>query len=152
MHGKAAMRPAQGYVLISLTVVVLLLAGVLWYAHVRSEAEAQRALQQAAQKFLEEHKDGRFPAPPTASEIWTTQEKRAAAGEPVARRSPPASAAGIDPALEPPARTAQRSSATVAAGPAGFLDRHGVPLLTSALLLTALGFGGNTYRLAKERG
>ena len=150
------MRLSRGYVLISLTVVVLLLAGLLWYAHVRSEAEAQRALQQAAQKFLEEHKDGRFPAPPTASEIWSSQEKRASAGDASAgqspRAQPPATASGIDPTQGQPARTAQGPHTSLAASRTGFLDRHGVPLLTSALLLTALGFGGNTYRLARQRG
>ena len=64
------MRPAKGYVLISLTIVVVLLGGLMWYLHIKSESEAQRALQQAAQGFLEEYKDGRFPKPPTASEVW----------------------------------------------------------------------------------
>jgi PAS domain S-box-containing protein len=131
------MLPAKGYVLISLTIVAVVLGGLLWYLHIRSESEAQRALQQAAQGFLEEYKDGRFPKPPTASEVWAEQEKRAAGGLTPAEQARRGTASA-----RAPGRSAQ----------ADFFERHGIPLLSSALLLATLGLVGNTYRLTRQRG
>jgi PAS domain S-box-containing protein len=139
------MRRNQGFVLLSISIVLVLLAGVLWYVYAQHEASKQEMLQQAAQKFLQEYKDGRVPAPPTAAEVWAAQEQRAqaAAGSASAgtQQRPPFS----NPIAQAPA-TGNRWSLTA---------NQYFPLLSSALLiaaLTAVGFAGSTYRLAKQGG
>src|SRR5688572_14751766 len=85
MHQETAMRRNQGFVMFSIAIGLVVLVGVVWYAYMQHEASKQQMLQQAAQDFLQEHKDGRFPPSPTAAEVWAAQERRAAAGEPKPR-------------------------------------------------------------------
>ncbi len=139
------MRRNQGFVLFSIVIGLALLLGVIWYAYVQHEASKQHMLQQAAQDFLQEHKDGRFPPSPTAAEVWAAQERRAAAGEPPTRA----------PAPQRPQSMGPSGSVQAKAAAPGSLGSNGIPLLSSALLisaLTALGFAGSTYRLAKQGG
>lgn len=139
------MRMAKGYVLMSVIVALVLLAGGLWYLYVLGEREKQHMLQQSAQGFLEKYKDGRFPPPPTAAEVWAAQEQRATRSDAM---QPPIS-------LQERTRLAQLSEPSRRPVQAGVFDTHGIPLLSSALfvtVLTALGFAGSTYRLAKQGG
>lgn len=139
------MRRNQGFVLFSIAIALVLLVGIAWYAYVQHEASKQEMLQQAAQNFLQEHKDGRFPAPPTAAEIWAAQEQRGARSDPKPAGTAPQRPLNTGPSVQPRA---------AAAGPGAF-GGNGGPLLSSALLLaalTALGFAGSTYRLAKQGG
>lgn len=133
------MRRNQGFVLLSIAIVFVLLAGVIWYAYVQHESSKQQMLQQAAQDFLQHHKDGKFPAAPTAAEVWAAQEQRSARGEPKAPAKDPQRALSMGP----------RGQAQATAS-AGAFDNAGIALLLATL--TALGFAGSTFRLAKQRG
>ena len=138
------MRRNRGFVLFSIAIALVLLVGIAWYAYVQHEASKQEMLQQAAQNFLQEHKDGRFPAPPTAAEVWAAQEQRGAHSD---SKSP-------GKAAQRPLSTGPSAPRAAAVGPE-FFGGNGVPLLSSALLvaaLAALGFAGSTYRLAKQGG
>ncbi|MCC6531550.1 MAG: PAS domain S-box protein [Burkholderiales bacterium] len=132
------MRLNKGYLLISVAIVLGVLATVAWYFHRVEEAKKQHVLQQAAQKYFEQEKAAQATA---AGEAHAAAQART-------EHSGPAALAGD-------ARPRMAQGSPQASGGPSFSQVPESPLLSTALLLTALtalGLGGSTYRLAKQKG